>query len=85
VLFAGYQLALMLPLHVKARFLFPLLPIACGLAASWLVSLARRRVAAGGAGPIAFTPLRLAAGAVLAALVLALAWLGPVLDGACRA
>jgi len=83
VLFAGYQLALMLPLHVKARFLFPLLPIACGLAASWLVSLARRRAAAAGAGPIAFTPLRLAAGAVLAALVLALAWLGPVLDRTC--
>lgn len=83
MLFAAYQLALMLPLHVKARFLFPLLPLLCGLAASWLASLARRAAAATAAGPIALTPLRLGLGAALAALALALAWLGPVLDGTC--
>lgn len=82
-LFAAYQLALMLPLHVKARFLFPLLPLLCGLAASWLASLARRHAADTATGQIALTPLRLGAGAALAALALALAWLGPVLDGTC--
>lgn len=82
-LFAAYQLALMLPLHVKARFLFPLLPLLCGLAASWLVALARRGTADAAHAPIAFTPMRLGIGAALAALLLALAWLGPVLDRTC--
>jgi hypothetical protein len=78
-LFAGYQLALFALIHVKARFLLPLLPFLCGFAGSFLVALRRRRVD----DAIALTPLRLAIGAVLAALLLFLAFAGPVLDRLC--
>jgi 4-amino-4-deoxy-L-arabinose transferase-like glycosyltransferase len=78
-LFAGYQLALFALIHVKARFLLPLLPFLCGFAGSFLVASHRRR----GDDTIAFTPPRLAAGAVLAALLLFLAFAGPALDHLC--
>ncbi len=83
-LFLAYQLALFLPLHVKARFLLPMLPILCGFAGSFLASLdPRRRAQAGSA--IALTPPRLLAGSALAALLLFLAFGGPWLDASCAA
>ncbi|HEY6943043.1 hypothetical protein [Dokdonella sp.] len=78
-LFAGYQLALFALIHVKARFLLPLLPLLCGFAGSFLVALRRRRED----GAIALTPPRLAVGAAFAALLLFLAFAGPVLDRLC--
>ncbi|HEX5125050.1 MAG TPA: hypothetical protein VFV97_17530 [Rhodanobacteraceae bacterium] len=81
-LYVAYQLALMLIVHVKARFLFPMMPFVCGLAGSFLVAaLARRHT--GTDATIAPTPPRLAIGAVLAALLLFLAFAGPALDGLC--
>jgi 4-amino-4-deoxy-L-arabinose transferase-like glycosyltransferase len=52
-LFFIYQLALMLLIHVKARFLLPMIPFLCGFAGSFLVAL--RNVVAGAAS--AATPL----------------------------
>ncbi|GMV28086.1 MAG: hypothetical protein AMXMBFR59_02110 [Rhodanobacteraceae bacterium] len=79
-LFFGYQLALYLLLHVKARFLLPMMPLICAFAASAIASLNRPDTAAavrlqGGArGCIA---------AALALLLLMLALLGPAFDGSC--
>ena len=77
--FAGYQLALFALIHVKARFLLPLLPILCGFAGSFLASLRRR----GPDDAIVHTPARLAIGAALAVLLLFLAFAGPALDHLC--
>ncbi|MGN6518116.1 MAG: hypothetical protein ACTHK2_01685 [Dokdonella sp.] len=77
--FAGYQLALFALIHVKARFLLPLLPILCGFAGSFLASLRRT----GADDAIARTPARLAIGAALAVLLLFLAFAGPWLDHLC--
>lgn len=83
-LFAGYQLALFALIHVKARFLLPLLPFLCGFAGSFLAALRRRTTGAAAAdAAIALTPPRLAAGAALAALLLFLAFAGPALDRLC--
>lgn len=83
-LLLAYQLALFVLVHVKARFLLPLAPFLCGFAGSCLAAL-RERV--GGTTPrdetVAWTPLRFAAGAALAALLLFLAFAGPALDGLC--
>ncbi|WP_395679639.1 hypothetical protein [Dokdonella sp.] len=79
-LFAAYQLALFALIHVKARFLLPLLPFLCGFAASFLCA-SRERGDADAA--IARTLPRLAIGAVLAVLLLFLAFAGPWLDGLC--
>lgn len=76
----AYQLALFALVHVKARFLLPMMPFLCGFAASFLCAW-RERTDAG--STIALTPVRLAAGAVLAALLLLLAFAGPFLDGLC--
>jgi hypothetical protein len=81
-LLVAYQLALFLLVHVKARFLLPLTPVLCGLAGSWLAAL-RARLGGTREDAIAFMPLRLAVGTVLAALLLVLAFAGPALDGAC--
>jgi hypothetical protein len=78
-LFAAYQLALFALIHVKARFLFPLLPFACGLAADVLCARRAQPVLAPA------TPARLAAGVALAALLLGLAFAGPLLDASCAA
>lgn len=78
--FAAYQFALFALIHVKARFLLPLLPFLCGFAASFLCALRER---SGAHAVIALTPLRLAIGAALAALLLFLAFAGPALDGLC--
>lgn len=82
-LFLAYQLALFLPLHVKARFLLPMLPILCGFAGSFLAALGARRRVNAPVDAIAFTPARLVAGAALAMLLLFLAFGGPWLDASC--
>jgi hypothetical protein len=75
-LFFAYQLALYLGLHVKARFLLPMLPFLCGLAGSGWVDLRD--------GTIAATPVHRRVGALLVAvLLLALAFAGPWLDRSC--
>ena len=79
-LYVAYQLALMLLVHVKARFLFPMMPFLCGFAGSF-VAASFARDDAGEA--IALTPRRLAIGAAVAALLLFLAFAGPALDGLC--
>lgn len=81
-LFFAYQLALYLLLHVKARFLLPMMPFLCAYAGSALVSLSQPSAAAP-------APLRYAGGlrwllaAVLAATLLLLALAGPWLDRSC--
>lgn len=76
-LFFGYQLALYLGLHVMQRYLFPFLPFLCGFAGSALAAWTGRSDAAA----TTISRPRLLAGAVLAMLLLGLAWLGPVFDG----
>ncbi len=74
----GYQLALYLGLHVKARYLLPMVPIFCGFAANALVRLWP------GNGIASLPRSRLVIGAVLGALLLGLAFAGPWIDGYCR-
>jgi hypothetical protein len=88
VLYGAYQLALMLLIHVKARFLFPMMPFLCGFAGSFLVAAFSRRHAPTHADPrdgdvLALTPARLAIGALVAALLSFLAFAGPALDHLC--
>lgn len=79
-LFFVYQLALYLLLHVKARFLLPMMPILCAFAGSAIASLNRPDAAAAvrlqGAG-------RWLVAAGLSALLLMLALLGPWFDRSC--
>jgi len=87
-LFIAYQLVLFLPLHVKARFLLPMLPFLCGFAGSFLAALRQRGSPSGTPSvaltdAIALTPPRLALGTALAALLLFLAFAGPALDHLC--
>lgn len=82
-LFAAYQLALFLGLHVKARFLLPLLPFLSGFAASAWLSLSQRGSMAAAAAPLVWTRIRLAVGIGLATLLLFLALGGPWLDHSC--
>lgn len=91
VAFIAYQLALYLGLHVMQRYLFQMLPFLCifgGLLLAVLVQRARARrattVAASVGDLFHFSAMRLVAGLILAAALLCLAFLGPVLDGACR-
>jgi 4-amino-4-deoxy-L-arabinose transferase-like glycosyltransferase len=79
--YAGYQLALFSVLHVKARFLFPMIPFLCAFAGSFYASIRPRETPE--SGPIAFGATSIAFGAALAALLLALAFAGPMLDGLC--
>jgi 4-amino-4-deoxy-L-arabinose transferase-like glycosyltransferase len=79
--YAAYQLGLMSVVHVKARFLFPLVPFLCGFAGSFYADLAGR--IGGRPAQLALSAPRLAAGAALAALLLVLAFAGPALDGLC--
>lgn len=78
--FLLYQLALYFGLHVMQRYLFQMLPFLCAFAGT-LVTL---RTQEGAAPVLVATPWRIAAGAALATLLLALAFLGPLLDGPCR-
>lgn len=66
--FVAYQLALFAGLHVKTRFLLPMLPVLCLFAGHWLAH-ARRPTAAGTALALAFGVLALG---------------GPWLDRACE-
>ena len=87
--FVGYQFALFAGLHVKTRFLLPMLPVLClfaGHALAQWQQLGRRAVAGrpDGAGIIAGWPRwRLAFGAILASVLWFLATAGPWLDQAC--
>jgi 4-amino-4-deoxy-L-arabinose transferase-like glycosyltransferase len=82
-LFLAYQLALFLLVHVKARFLLPMLPFLCGFAGSVLVGM-RARWLGGAAEPtVVLTPLRMVAGGLLASLLLFFAFAGPTLDHLC--
>lgn len=69
--FVGYQFALFLGLHVKTRFLLPMLPVLCLFAGHWLASAHVRRNRPG------------AIGWSLATLLAFLALAGPWLDRAC--
>jgi len=83
-LYVAYQLALMLLVHVKARFLFPMMPFLCAFAGSFLAAaFARLTAHTDRADTLALTPPRLAIGAALAALLLFLAFAGPALDHLC--
>lgn len=75
-LFLAYQLALFLGLHVQARFLVPMLPFLCGLAASGVVAVANAR----------WQPVpawRYVVASLLVAVLLVLALGGPWLDRSC--
>jgi 4-amino-4-deoxy-L-arabinose transferase-like glycosyltransferase len=80
--FVGYQLALYSALHVQARYLLPIVPVFCVFAGA---AFARALQARDIADVVTATPLRLALGTALAALLLWLAFAGPFLDGYCRA
>jgi hypothetical protein len=80
--FVGYQLALYAGLHVQARYLLPMVPVFCVFAGA---ALARTVRVPRESDAVVVTPLRLALGAALAALLLWLAFAGPFLDGYCRA
>jgi hypothetical protein len=79
--FVGYQLALYAGLHVQARYLLPMVPVFCVFGGAALARIAR---ASAISDAVVVTPLRLALGAALAALLLGLAFAGPFLDGYCR-
>jgi 4-amino-4-deoxy-L-arabinose transferase-like glycosyltransferase len=78
--FVLYQLVLYFGLHVMQRYLFQMLPFLCAFAGA-LVTL---RAPAGTTSVLSVTPLRVAIGSAGAAMLLALAFLGPLLDGTCR-
>ena len=76
--FVGYQLALFAGLHVKTRFLLPMMPVLCVFAGYFLSRLPEFT---GRASPLS-RGQRLA-GMALAALLAFLALAGPALDRAC--
>jgi hypothetical protein len=78
--FFAYQIALYLPLHVKARFLLPMTPFLCAFGASFLASLARPR---DDAAVVLRGHWRWFAGGVLALLLFLLAFAAPWLDRSC--
>lgn len=83
-LYVVYQLGIFLLLHVKARFLLPMVPILCGMAGSFLAAIwSRWRQPGAIAVSLLLAPWRIFAGAGLAALLLWLAFGGPILDGQC--
>ena len=82
MLFFAYQLTLFLGLHVKARFLVPMLPFLSGFAASALLSILPAS-ATGVPSPLSSNRMRLAMATALSALLLLLACAGPWLDASC--
>lgn len=80
--FLLYQLALYSGLHVMERYLFQMMPFLCGFAGSALAALSLRKTRS--PAVLSFSPFRLIAGVALAAVLLGLAFLGPILDGNCR-
>jgi 4-amino-4-deoxy-L-arabinose transferase-like glycosyltransferase len=79
-LFFAYQLGLYLLLHVKARFLLPMMPFLCAFAGSALASLNRPDAAAAVRVQGA---MRGTIAAALSLLLLMLALLGPWFDRSC--
>ena len=79
-LYLTYQLALFLGLHVMERYFFQMQPLLCGFAGSFLAATLHRE---GAQTTLSFTRWRFCLGAMLAIVLLGLAWLGPVLDGPC--
>ena len=83
-LYVGYQLALLCVVHVKARFLLPMMPFLCGFAGSFLVAIRERATSNDPPAPtLSLTPPRIAVSALGAALLLFLAFAGPAIDGLC--
>ncbi|MEO7200954.1 MAG: hypothetical protein ABIY56_12170, partial [Dokdonella sp.] len=82
--FAGvfflYQLALYLGLHVMQRYVFQMMPFLCGFGGSFLAACGARD---DHSTTLVFTWPRLLLGAILATLLLGLAFLGPALDRSC--
>ncbi|UXI67959.1 glycosyltransferase family 39 protein [Tahibacter amnicola] len=81
-LFFAYQLALYLLLHVKARFLLPMVPFMCAFGGSFLAGIGRGDNAICPPG-WAHQRLRVVIGLVLGLILLGLAFLGPLLDRSC--
>ncbi len=77
--FVGYQLALLAGLHVKTRFLLPMLPVICLFAAHLLV-----RIGNPANWLVAGSPWPRRLGLLLALLLVVLASAGPALDRACE-
>ena len=69
-------------LHVKARFLFPMMPFLCAFAGSFFAAWPVRD-SGFARDPLAFTRPRLIVGGLIAALLIVLAFAGPVLDPSC--
>ncbi|HET6631277.1 MAG TPA: glycosyltransferase family 39 protein [Rhodanobacteraceae bacterium] len=84
IAFFGYQLALYAGLHVMQRYLLPMLPFLCGFAGSFAVA-AVARLRGQDVAALSLDRWRLLAGAALAALLLVLALVGPLLDSHCMA
>ncbi len=80
-LYLAYQLALFLGLHVMERYFFQMQPLLCGFAGSFLAVLLRREASQ---DVLSFARWRWLVGGVVAIVLLGLAWLGPVFDGACQ-
>lgn len=76
-----YQLALFLGLHIMQRYFFQMQPLLSGFAGSFLAALIARD---GTASALSFSRWRWLIGGLLAAMLLGLAWLGPILDGTCH-
>jgi hypothetical protein len=76
--FVAYQLALYFGLLSIARYLLPMVPVFCGFAGDAIAAFA------GGDRRDAFASWRIVAGALLAALLLWLAFAAPWIDGYCR-
>lgn len=87
LLLFGYQLALYLGLHIMERYIVPMLPFLAGFGGSFIAATLRRADnepdSSMTSTTIALTPLRLALGTALAALLLFLAFGGPLLDRSC--
>ncbi|HET6545936.1 MAG TPA: glycosyltransferase family 39 protein [Rhodanobacteraceae bacterium] len=79
----AYQLALFLGLHVMERYIVQMLPFLCAFAGSFAAAIAFGPRSREDGAAIALTPARLTLGAMLAGLLLFLAFAGPLLDRAC--
>lgn len=80
-IYLGYQLALFLGLHIMQRYFFQMQPLLSGFAGSFVAALIARD---GTASALSFSRWRWLIGGLLAAMLLGLAWLGPILDGTCH-
>lgn len=83
--FVAYQLALLGLLHVKTRFLLPMLPVLCLFAGHAIARWQAQRSVTPSTSDATtiWSPERLATALLLAGALVALATLGPYLDRAC--